>query len=134
MSYFADLTPHSYTPTGDATVLNVGWLDSAHSFARGETSAAFRDALGLLCQRPVFLHRGFHLCQFCPREDLRVWPPANPERLGNGQIRVQGAGGVWYAAPTMVEHYVVEHGYGPPAEFVQAVLSPAAVATSDEAR
>jgi hypothetical protein len=141
MSYFADLTPHTYTPTGDQPVLNVGWLDSAYPFCRGETTAEFRHALHQLCQRPIWLARGFHECPFCPLvlrwwplANLRVWlwPPARPPRLGNGQIRIKGGAGVWYAAPTLVEHYVVVHQYLPPAEFVQAVLSPAAVAGPDD--
>jgi hypothetical protein len=125
MSYFADLTPHTYAPTDGETVLNVGWLDSSYTFPRGDTPAEFRDALYLLCQRPVWVHRGSHVCQFCPQEDLRA---AHPGQIGNGQVRVKGADGIWYAAPTMVYHYVLEHQYLPPAVFVQAVLFPAAVA------
>ena len=48
---------------------------------------------------------------------------------GNGQIRVLSAKGVWYAAPTLVHHYVTMHEYHPPAAFVDAVLSPVAVGT-----
>jgi hypothetical protein len=124
MSYFADLTPHTYTPSGGETVYNVGWLDESQPFDRGVTSAEFRNALQHLCERPIYLHRGFHNCQFCPAEDL----PPHPQRLGNGQIRVQSADGVWYAAPTMLHHYVVKHGYHPPAVFIDAVLHPAAIA------
>jgi len=124
MSYFEDLTPHTYTPTDGETVLNVGWLDSAHPFPRGQTSPEFRDALRRLCERPVHLHRGLHYCQFCPGP----WPSDRPERMGNGQIRIKRSDGVWYAAPTMVHHYVSEHGYLPPAEFMETVLHPAAIA------
>lgn len=132
MSYFADLTPHTYTPTEEGTVLNVGWLDSAYPFAHGKTSPEFHDALRRLCEHPVKLHRGFHQCQFCAQEDLAEGPPAHPERLGNGQIRVKGADGIWYAAPTMVCHYVTEHQYLPPPAFVEAVLRPAAVAVEED--
>ncbi len=134
MSYFADLTPYTYTMTIEGTVLNVGWLDSRHPFPRGDTTAEFRHALHRLCQRPVLLTRGAHHCQFCPQEDMRVWPPTHPERVGNGEIRVKGADGIWYAAPTMVNHYVVEHQYLPPNAFVQAVLLVAAVAGPGDAR
>lgn len=141
MSYFGDLTPHTYTSTDGATVLNVGWLDAAYPFPQGDTTPEFRNALRHLCDRPIRLHRGFHVCQFCPREQFAAWPatpsrPVHPERLGNGQIRVQGTDGVWYAAPTMIFHYVTEHRYQPPAAFVEAVLRPAAVAddNDDDAR
>jgi hypothetical protein len=123
VSYFADLTPHTYTPTDRLTVLNVGWLDAAAPFARGEIPAAFREALRRLCKHPVLLHRGFHSCQFCPEE------PDSREsmRMGNGQIRIKGMNDVWYAAPTMVSHYVSAHAYLPPSAFIEAVLNPLSV-------
>lgn len=43
--------------------------------------------------------------------------------VGNGEIRVAGAGGQVYAAPTLIYHYVADHHYKPPAEFVRAVLT-----------
>jgi|SRR4051812_30264574 hypothetical protein len=128
MSYFADLTPHTYTSTDGQTVLNVGWLDAAHPFESGETSVKFRDALRKLCEHRMGLHRGFHECQFCPPEE----PPLNPTRIGNGQIRVMALDGSWYAAPTMIHHYVTAHRYLPPQEFIDAVLKPVAVAIDVE--
>jgi hypothetical protein len=128
MSYFADLTPYTYTPAGNLKVLNVGWLDSAHLFLQGDTSSEFREMLGSLCGRPIHLHRGFHDCDFCRTADVRQqenWKKwAN---IGNGQIRVLGLDEIWYAAPTMIHHYVIEHRYLPPAMFIEAVLHPFAV-------
>jgi hypothetical protein len=122
MASFADLTPYLHGAP-EPKVLNVGWLDAAYPFRRGETSAEFREALGRLVERPILLHRGFHVCGFCPDDRCK----ADYASLGNGQIRVFGRNGVWYAAPTMVHHYVVVHQYQPPPEFVDAVLNPAAV-------
>jgi hypothetical protein len=127
MSYFPDLTPHTYTPIHGQQVLNVGWLDVDYPFPTGETSSEFREALRLLCEHPIFLHRGFHPCPFCPHSF--GWPPAQSERRGNGQIRVKGFNGIWYAAPKLICHYVDKHGYLPPEPFVDAVLYPADVAT-----
>ena len=121
MAFFADLTPHTYTPTGGLEILNVGWLDEGQSFPVGPTPRAFRDALLELCRQPIILHRGVHRCWFC-RGQQEV--PA-----GNGQIRVLSPMAVWYAAPTLVQHYVSGHEYCPPADFVDAVLSPVAVGT-----
>ena len=123
MTFFADLTPHAYTRTDGLNVLNVGWLDGAEPFSRGRTSAAFREALAVLCERPIHRHRGFHVCDFCPRSVMTK----QRVQMGNGQIRVLGPDGLWYAAPTMVHHYVAEHGYRPPAVFIDAVLKPLAV-------
>jgi hypothetical protein len=120
MTFFADLTPHSYSPTGGLEILNIGWLDEGQTFPVGPTSQPFQDALLELCEHPIILHRGVHKCWFC-RGKLQ-------DMVGNGQIRVLTGSGIWYAAPTLVHHYVTRHGYSPPADFVDAVLSPIAVA------
>ena len=118
MSYFADMTPHTYTRTGLSNALNVGWLDAAFPFAQGDVPSQFLRTLQILCDKPVHLHRGFHDCQFCPKV------PYTKEviRRGNGQIRVEGEGGIVFVAPTMIYHYVSAHQYLPPADFIDAVL------------
>jgi len=124
MSYFADLTPHTYTPTDGIELLNIGWLGEAYPFPQGSTSAKFREALRILCERPILLHRGFHSCEFCPEKIRGV----QKSSLGNGQIRILGLNGIWFAAPTMIYHYVIEHSYLPPFEFIESVMNPAAIA------
>ena len=122
MSYFTDLTRYTYTNVGGDIILNVGWLDIDHPFPKGNTTAEFRRLLGKLCQSPMLLHFGFHVCQFCPKKT--VCSATHPERRGNGQIRVMDLGGIWYAAPTMIYHYVSQHSYLPPDQFIEAVLKP----------
>ena len=72
---------------------------------------------------------GVHECEFCRapedliqlgRECRSVWRMA---RSGNGEIRVCSRLGVTYVAPALVWHYVAEHQYQPPQEFIEAVLS-----------
>jgi hypothetical protein len=123
MSYFADLTRYEYDPT-DLDVLNIGWLDGEHPYKRGETPADFRAALQQLVQRPIMKHRGFHVCEICRPEDAATFPFPT---IGNGQIRVRSQQGTWYAAPRMISHYVEEHSYQPPDEFVEAVRNPGEV-------
>src|SRR5262249_38297781 len=119
MAFFPDLSPHTYTPTRGLDVLNIGWLDEGHPFPVGQPTQAFRDALADLCKHPILLHRGSHACWFC-RGRLQ-------KEAGNGQVRVLGGRDVWYSAPILVHHYVTQHEYRPPAEFIEAVLSPVAV-------
>jgi hypothetical protein len=119
MAFFADLTPHTYAPTGDLNILNIGWLDEGRPFSVGPTSKEFRKALLELCQCPIIRHRGFHRCCYCRS--------SRQDRSGNGQVRVLSPTGIWYAAPTLVHHYVSAHEYRPPDDFVKAVLSPMAV-------
>jgi hypothetical protein len=125
MSYFADLTPHTYVrdDAEQGTILNVGWLDGTHEFPQGDVSVEFLESLREICLRPMYLHRGSHQCEICGNYDWTLYR-AN----GNGQIRVLSREGVWYAAPTMVHHYVMRHRYRPPEVFIETVLEPSAVA------
>ena len=123
MTYFPDLTPYAYTPPQEDDVLNVGWLDSSFQFEQGVTSHDFHEALRRLTDNPILLHRGFHVCQFCESNSEH----AVTAGTGNGQIRVMGQDRKWYAAPTLVYHYVISHHYLPPQEFIEAVLSHLAI-------
>ena len=118
MTHFADLSPHTYSTVADGTtVLNIGWHCGTQPYESGATSVVFQNALADLVSRPVILHRGAHSCNLGCSERPR----------GNGQIRVLGDDEIWYAAPTLVHHYVVCHDYRPPDSFVSAVLDGIAV-------
>lgn len=127
MTHQADLSPGEAPYT--APVRSIGWLSSRHAFPTGSVPAEFTQALARLRDVPFAMTRGFHLCEFCPknREDepgrfdagSSFW--SSPE-YGNGEIIVRGESGVVYVAPRLVLHYVTEHGYRPPQEFVDAVL------------
>lgn len=105
------MSPYCYDQRSEPYVLNVGWLDSSQLFCTGTTTSEFRDKLKILCQNPILLHRGFHVCQFCRKA------------TGNGQIRVANSyNNRIYAAPALIHHYVVAHHYLPPDEFVHAVV------------
>jgi hypothetical protein len=115
VAFFHDLTPYTYFhPEEEAPgTINIGWLDRVHAFPTGETNEAFRINLEILCQWRVKQTRGFHRCSFCKGRER----PAS-----SSEMRVAGNGKT-YAAPSLVYHYVVEHGYLPPDEFIAAVLA-----------
>jgi hypothetical protein len=127
MAYYPDLTPFEYYPV-EEPMLNVGWLSKAQPFRRGPVPLAFAHELGILAQRPVNLTRGHHVCEFCePPLDLIAAFPTYEEvwemfRSGNGEIHVRGPSGTVYCAPALILHYVAEHQYQPPQEFVDAVI------------
>jgi hypothetical protein len=96
----------------------VGWLDAAHPFPTGtvepEVVARIRafakawvasvKALGW----PVAA--GPHTCDFC------------------GRVRASGNfgvphGDILFVCPEMIAHYVEDHGYLPPSEFLVAVMA-----------
>jgi hypothetical protein len=102
MAYFPDLTRYAY---GDD---NESMRSCAARRVRAEAGKLSR-------LRPVSLRRSVG-------RDL----DGRSIRLGNGEVRVRAPGGQWYAAPTLVAHYVAGHGYLPPRPFVDAVLRRAA--------
>lgn len=125
MTFFPDLSPYEYASDPDHAY-NVGWLDESTPFPTGPTSTAFRQKLLSYC-RPQYVvqhYMGAHTCQFCTEPDLVVHVQWESKRigLGNGEIRVIGTD-VVYAAPTLIYHYVADHDYQPPQEFVEAVLN-----------
>ncbi len=133
MAYFQDLTPYAYfCELPGVASLNVGWLSGSMPFAQGKTSQAFKNRLFQFCLDEYVVHiaRGFHVCELCPNVSDEQWHAENQGRygektqwlnIGDGEIRVIGESAI-YAAPTLIYHYVVEHQYKPPAEFIEAVL------------
>ncbi|WP_456154798.1 DUF7919 family protein [Wenjunlia vitaminophila] len=130
--HFADLSPYVFlsntVPVG-IVALNVGWLSSHRDFARGVVPEGFLDALADLClwnRRAVT--RGWHTCNFEHSEERSKSPAlctsdGNRHRLGGAEVRVICRDGRWLVAPDMVLHYIVEHGYLPPEDFVEGVLA-----------
>jgi hypothetical protein len=111
MSYIPDLT------TLDSGHVAVGWLHPDYPFPNGEVSKQFVakikefaarwgtsiDALGWGAAG------GFHTCEFCHAA------------IGSGTFGEPSSDHLYYV-PEMISHYVEQHGYAPPPDFVGAVL------------
>ncbi|MEY9887179.1 hypothetical protein ABIA31_000808 [Catenulispora sp. MAP5-51] len=146
MTYFPDLTPYVYWPqhvTGPqphpdgVEVLNVGWLEAGHDFPtrEGEPDPEFlRNLITLAADHFSQATRGMHACDLPHAdrdedkdedkdEDFQVDAVYGDRELflGHAEIRVVTPDGRWLVAPTLVVHYVRDHGYQPPEEFVDAV-------------
>jgi len=127
--YFPDLTPYRYTGC-DGNFLNIGWLERGQAFPVGKCPASFVEQLFQLCRHPVTLCRGFHSCDLCSpveRDMLVIHQSGTNLWLGSGEVEAAGADGTRYRAPTLIYHYVTEHGYLPPQEFIEAVLQSKAI-------
>ncbi len=111
MAYFEDLSPYCYLKRASSDkVLNVGWLAKGVPFATGSVSQEIIDTL--LKQPRVHQTRGFHRCEFCGKVDAV---------LGSAEIWIKGEI-FTYASPDLITHYIRDHGYAPPEEFIHAVL------------
>jgi len=115
MTYIPDLTPCTYhrKPTEN---IAIGWLDIQHLFPTGDTSQEFKDKLKVLVDtRSVNRYMGWYSCQWCPH--------IHPLAAGNGSIVVESPiTKIVYEAPVLIYHYVTEHSYFPPLDFITAVL------------
>jgi hypothetical protein len=116
MSFFPDMGRASYVAAGDH-VRAVGWLHPDHPYSRGEVSAEFLERLKKFAAQSrasaealyFGASGGLHTCELCGRaHDI-------------GSFGVPG-GDLLFIAPPMVVHYIEQHGYCPPPEFVAAVL------------
>jgi hypothetical protein len=69
-----------------------------------------------------YIFFGLHECPFCSQAPSIALLAENID-LGSGELRIRGVGNIVYAAPDLIYHYVVDHQYQPPTEFVNAILN-----------
>ena len=122
MAWYADLEHLDYFDGSfdvDTTMLRaVGWLAHGHEFKQGGVDLAAVDKLRTLLVSPwqPDRFRGGHRCDIC---------------LASGQVRLPaGSNNLFvpaeesvYVAPELLLHYIEEHRYKPPDEFVRAMLN-----------
>ena len=129
MAYFPDLSPYAYGSRPHPGVFHVGWLDGIHDYPKGKVARRILRKLKRLATQPTEEYYGYHVCELCSRpkgvlgpsdDGYRDWARA---RSSSGEVRVT-LGGATYAAPILIVHYIEEHGYLPPEEFLRAVMGP----------
>jgi hypothetical protein len=116
MSFFPDMGCESPVAVGEH-VRAIGWLHPDHPYTKGDVPAEFLARLKEFAARSsdsaealyFGASGGFHTCAFCGRSH------------GVRKFGVP-SGDLLFVAPERVVHYVEQHGYSPPAEFVAAVL------------
>jgi hypothetical protein len=122
--YYPDLSPCSYFGQAEAhKLISIGWLDEEHPYLQGEVSEGFTDNLIELLVDPwaPLSIMGFADCPFCTESDFVTYN-GKIIQTGNLNLFVPGEGYL-YAAPSLIAHYILTHGYTPPSQFQQAVLS-----------
>lgn len=129
--YREDLAPYPASgPDEEGLVLvSVGWLDEAMPFAVGEVDQGVIERVKRRCVfSRVAVTRGFHPCNFGHCKGRPPYPPLKAEvdgraaALGSSEIRVVDSGkNRIFCAPNLIIHYMEEHGYMPPQEFLRAV-------------
>ncbi len=135
MTYYPDLSPYAYGHRAHPGVVHVGWLDNVHPFPHGTVEVRLIERMKLLAAKPVERYMGEHTWELCvePPDLVQTnlpnrtvidpncsWAQWVGKRSSNGEIRVS-RGGVMFAAPVLVVHYIEEHGYLPPSDFLKAI-------------
>ena len=122
--YYRDITPYEHsTYQKIPNVLNVGWLDKAQDFEKGEPVHGFLDKLRQILiaegefECRVNHKRGVHACHICGQNSFpelyvgscELWLPS---------VETDN----YFAAPSTIIHYIQDHNYRPPQFFVESVL------------
>jgi hypothetical protein len=125
MSYFEDLSEYSYASfSAYPGTKNVGWLAAGRSFRTETPDDRVLANLWQHCKVSLVQSRGIHPCEFCPPGTKSYYAKRGDEQLllGTSELRIFGNDGDVFAAPTLIYHYMDEHHYRPPDEFIKAVL------------
>jgi hypothetical protein len=124
MTYFKDLSEYTYGDLAFARpgTKNIGWLGRGHDFPVKKPSEEVLDLLWEFCSISVALARGGHDCEFCSSKPT-YFVERNGQRLllGVAEMRAFSDNQLIYAAPTLIFHYVRDHHYQPPGEFLDAL-------------
>lgn len=118
MVYYPDLN----TDPSDG-VIRIGWLDRKQPFNQGVADPRFVEKLKLHYEHRVRQSRGLHPCTFCKerRFGLPVELNGRTLTLGSAEIEIKDDQGRVFRAPDLLYHYITEHNYLPPPEFIEAV-------------
>lgn len=126
MAFYEDMSAYSRRDNKERSgLVNIGWLEGGCKFATEKPESRFLDALWRYCKIATAGTRGIHRCTLCPiTQKTTPLVEYNGKKLifGSAEIRVFGKNGTVYASPNLVFHYVKDHYYCPPEEFIKAVL------------
>lgn len=112
--FIEDLSTSAYFARGD-NIRAVGWLEAGHPYQQGAVPndfvARLKQHIGTAYQPMLFM--GFHRCSLCLEGQRKV---------GYHNLLIP-TNQLLYVAPQLVIHYIEDHGYQPPQEFIEAVMA-----------
>jgi hypothetical protein len=111
----------------------VGWLGSQVP-SSGDTPGECIDRLWLAYEDELLLSdglKGWHDCEICTGDDQHYpaggvgpiihWRGRDLRLYGHGHYLIRNRN-IVYMAPALVLHYILDHRYRPPDEFVETVI------------
>lgn len=125
MTFFEDGSCYSYVDGRvHRQMINVGWLAKGREFPVGAIPERVMKRVERLCLDRKNVSRGFHVCEFCDMGNM--WGQefncvGTTVRLGCGEIHVPAKDGRIFVAPDLIVHYIRDHHYLPPHEFLESI-------------
>ena len=106
-------------PTREYKPVAVGYLDITEDYQKGSVSQNFINKLRQNWDRGcVIMSAGYHDCEFCIDEgNYETRAQSSSEK-----ILIDKENNIEYKFPEMIFHYIEEHDYQPPEDFVLFVL------------
>ena len=102
----------------------IGWLGK-DPIPTGDVPTGLVPALVKLARSHSRLRtRGYHHCCYCDLDTVAIPSEGGREfRLGSAEIWISGERGTVYRAPDLIIHYIRDHQYRPPQEYIDAVMA-----------
>jgi hypothetical protein len=134
LKYYADLSPYHYgMGLTIPEVVNIGWLSTGNEFNTGKVDPVVVEKLKDLilsadkmpCDILVDRLRGSCSCPLCGESDLKISNQDEYFFLGSAEIWIPShrTNNYYYATFGLIIHYIEEHNYRPPVEFIKSVLA-----------
>lgn len=110
-TYYPDLTPYEYGGEIPECV-NIGWLDEHHNFKKGTVPSGLIEKLKDAPK--IAQNLGYHNCPFCEKQSRETMSDNVKMIIGRGVV---------YCFPDLIRHYITEHHYKPPQEFIDDAMN-----------
>lgn len=125
LAKFEDLSDYTYlvSPLKFDGVKNIGWLDLKSKFRTGDVPHSFLEKLRkVMCDNGNFRPlvepiRELPTCEICG--DLKM-VNSEGKLISNAQLWIPAEHTI-FASPVSILHYIEEHNYLPPVEYIDAV-------------
>lgn len=129
-TYIPDLSPYPVTKLDESheyNVIAIGWLNPDYDYSVGDVPVDFVVKMEWFCTKPLIRTFGAEFCLICGVEEvvnIRLHSGKDFTLYGANELRILSLDkNKVYAAPDLVLHYIVNHHYKPPQEFIDAVLA-----------
>lgn len=123
--YYTDGSKYIYTGESEIdNVINIGWLSHQFSYNKGEVCVDVKNKiLEIIYLKQCNVTRGLHRCDFCKSENFVTNHNNIKILLGHAEIWIPSISGNFiYASPTLIYHYIDQHNYLPPANYIESIL------------